>query len=275
MRIARLAGGMLLVLTLVVSALALLGALDEAWRHVLAGNVSLTQSRSEALDIAAQSRRKLWDNDPGLVVGLGAALVLAAFEAVRSGRRRPAFVLLTVTAWLLLVVLVLPFRLYAHLMAMPTVAIMAGALVAGAGPWRRLGMALLGLVLTVTTWQAWRRLPPAVHGSTAMQRATLTRVREALPRGEAVPYLWPSRCGAYVFNDDPAHEWMLTGQNVYDAAVPGGQEAFLRVFRDRVMRGEFRFIVGDPSMMAGVPEDIRSYLQAHFRAAPCLWERRP
>ncbi|MFM2151844.1 MAG: hypothetical protein RL199_279 [Pseudomonadota bacterium] len=273
-RVARLAGGLALVLGSIAACLSFVGALEAAWQHVLVGNVALAQARASALDIAGQSRSRLWENDAVLVVGLGAALLLAVVEAAREWRRRSAFVFVTVTACLLLGVLFTPMRLYAHLMALPTVAVVAGGLVGGGGHLRNLGAALLGVVLVVSTWQAWKRVPPAVHPATAMQRATVERVLSALPREAAVPYLWPSRCGAYVFNDDPVYDWMLTGNNMFDAAVPGAQDAFLLVFRDRVMHGEFQLIVGEPALTSGIPDDIRAYLQSQFRPGPCLWERR-
>ncbi len=108
----------------------------------------------------------------------------------------------------------------------------------------------------------------------AMQRDVLERVLNSTPRTEHVAYFWPGRCSAYVFNADPAYDWMLSSPDFHDAADEAARENLARVFREEVMSGRLRYLAADRRYIESLPMEFQEYLGEHFGVRGCLWKRK-
>jgi hypothetical protein len=268
-RLGRLASGVVPVVAVLAAALGAQGALvpyiDEAWT----GNVALAAGRAST-DIAALSRSRVAGEDAALLVVLAMGLAVSLLRAPGSGRRAE-FVFVAVVGATLLMVLCLPLRSYAFLMPLPVLCVLAAA---GGRPtptgerWPALPLLVGALVLIVT-----KEAPTSENPAFAIQRRTLARVLTS-SREEPVAYLWPSRCGAYVFNADADYDWLPSAVNLYEAAFPRSGEAFERIVREQVMKGRMRFVVAEPTVVEELPPDVRAYLDSHFQHEDCLLTRR-
>jgi hypothetical protein len=269
----RMVAGAAAVLVVVAAALASLHALGDYVHHAWAGNFGLASSRASQSDIAGQTRLKIWRNDPWLTAGFALALVPALVHAWRARTRRPQRMFVATTAVVLLMVIFLPLRLYAFLMPLPLLALCAVMLMDDVTFAGRLTTWVSVGVAAGSTWMVYGKAPSAEWPTMPMQRDALQRALVNSDRDEPIAYVWPSRCGAYVFNADPDPTWMLTGAHTYDTAFPGSDEAFARVFREQVLTGKLRYLALEPQAVQGFPADVKKYLQAQFRPNGCLLER--
>ncbi|MFM2152089.1 MAG: hypothetical protein RL199_524 [Pseudomonadota bacterium] len=265
----RLAAGFSWATGAVLGLLFLQGAAAAYFREAWGGSVALAAADASS-DIAALSRERLIEQDAWLLVVLGVAAA-AALVRLRSGGRLFDVVLLTTGGAVMLLVLWLPLRSYAFLMPLPVLCVVAGA---GGRP-----------TPTGASWPAWLLMagplavllhqapaPQMPDPSWTVQQRTLEEVLER-PRDEAVAYLWPSRCGAYVFNAHPDFDWLPTGTGLYHASFPRSQDAFESIVRGRLLRGAFRHLVAEPAVVDALPPDVLAYLNRHFRRQECLLTR--
>ncbi|MFM2152416.1 MAG: hypothetical protein RL199_851 [Pseudomonadota bacterium] len=264
------------VQAVVFGVFALQGAAVDYGQHAWFENfASAGRASAGAAGIAASSRSKLWVSDPTMVSALGAGLVWALVVAWRERRQSGAG-----ERWLVLgaslaslVCLALPFRAYSLLLPLVLAAAALGVAARTAADGVRWAPLAVGACACLTFWKEWRE-PVEEFPSTAMHRATLGRVLAESRRDEPVFYVWPSRCAAYTFNADPDYDWLLTTPGLFDVASPEKEATFRRVFDEKVVRGDIRYVAIAGQHVGKLPPDARDYLTRNFTSDGCLWTRR-
>ena len=207
-----------------------------------------------------------------LCAGLVWALVVS-WRARRDGGTGDRWLVLG-AAFASLISLVLPFRAYALLLPITLAAVALGLAARTTIDGVRWAPILVGACALLNLWKEWRE-PVSVYPTTPMHRATLGRVLAEAGRDEAVFYVWPSRCAAYTFNADPDYDWLLTTPGIFDVAAPEKADTFRRVFDEKVVRGNLRYVAIAGQHVGKLPSDARDYLTRNFTSDGCLWTRRP
>ena len=276
-RLGLLVAGVAAVQAVVLAVFALQGAAGDYWHHVWVENfASAGRASAGGAGIAASSRMKLWTTDPTMSLVLCAGLVWAlvvSWRARRDGGTGDRWLVLG-AAFASLISLVLPFRAYALLLPITLAAVALGLAARTTIDGVRWAPILVGACALLNLWKEWRE-PVSVYPTTPMHRATLGRVLAEAGRDEAVFYVWPSRCAAYTFNADPDYDWLLTTPGIFDVAAPEKADTFRRVFDEKVVRGNLRYVAIAGQHVGKLPSDARDYLTRNFTSDGCLWTRRP
>jgi hypothetical protein len=200
-----------------------------------------------------------------LLVGAGLLVVLSRR---RGPLPEPARFLLVASA-LLTPLVVVPLYPQLLLVVVPLLALAAanGALPAG---WRWSALAVTAVVVGLRL----SHLPETESDGRLAQRAMVERMLAQTSRDDVVVEVWPTDCPAFVFQRDPAWQWMLASNDTYAPAGTPTSGLLDRVLREQVVSGKVDHVAFDAASEPFLTPDVRAFLKERFEPNGCLWSRR-